>query len=366
MKTRRWITLLTTGILATTLLIACSPKQESAEQPSMDSSSEVSISTSESSSDTEQSSFNADDYLTIDTSKITDFELSPMVKSAVGTYSGVVANSWSTKEYQVKINEDGTYFMLSRELFPRDEETILPKADPRPYLDSSNRQQSKQLETTIDGKLYEFSDFHFTRGVLVEKYGQLYFAPLNDQDIFPYLDQNGNLDFVKGILVSTLSYGTYDRVIDTTSDYEIFLTKTFDYSKTLPDPSPYFVIDSGKLTIDKVEVPKSSNVDSFLTTNLNNSFAKEKILKQIESANDVLQFARSKVPIDTYTIKALSDFSDVYTSDNQRINAKYAVTLKDEKHTLTAYDETEIYVYYEGTIYYGKELNGKFVLDGAI
>ena len=362
MKTKKLFSMFTTGILVTTLLVACSSNQKADK-----STPEAKMNqTTEMTSKNEVASFDPAEYLTIDTSKLNDYKVSEMVKEVVGTYSGVVANNWSTTEYQVRINEDGTYMILSRGLFLRDENTIFEKADPRPYLDSKNIVQYKQLETTINDKLYEFSDFNLERGVVVEKYGQLYFASLDSHKIFPYLDQNGEVALSKGILVDGNNLGMSDRVVDTASDYQKFLETNFDYSKTLTQPSEFFVIDSGKLTIDKVEVPKSSDVDSFLTTNLTKSLDSEKVLKQIESSNDVLQFARSKVPIDTYTITALTDFSDVYLSDGQQVEAKYAIALKDEKHTITIYDKTEIYAYYNGTIYYGKEQNGKFILDSAI
>ena len=362
MKIRRLISSLATGVLATSILVACSSNKQADNEVSETKTSQ----TTEMTSKEEVASFDPSEYLTIDTSKLNDYKVSDMVIDVAGTYSGVVANNWSTTEYQVRINEDGTYMILSRGLFLRDENTIFEKADPRPYLDSKNTVQYKQLETTINDKLYEFSDFNLERGVVIEKYSQLYFAPLDSHKIFPYLDQNGELDLSKGILVDGNSLGMNDRVVDTTSDYQKFLETNFNYSKTLTQPSEFFVIDSRKLTIDNVEVPKSSDVDSFLKTDLTKSLDSEKVLKQIESSNDVLQFARSKVPIDTYTITALTDFSDVYLSDGQKVEAEYAITLKDEKHTMSIYDETEIYAYYNGTIYYGKEQNGKFILDSAI
>lgn len=248
--------------------------------------------------------------------------------------------------------------ILSRELFLRGANTIFDKANPRPYLDSKNTVQYKQLETTINDKLYEFSDFNLERGVIIEKYNQLYFARLDSHRIFPYLGQNGELDLSKGILVNS-SLGMSDGVIDTTSDYQKFLETNFDYSKTLTQPSESFVIDSGKLTIDKVEVPKSSDVDSFLKADLTKSLDSEKVLKQIESPNDILQFVRSRIPTDTDTITVITDFSDVYLSDGPQVDAEYAITL-------TIYGETEIYAYYNGTIYYGREQNGKLILDSTL
>ncbi|HEL9634479.1 TPA: hypothetical protein U0K44_001337 [Streptococcus suis] len=357
--------ILSFSLLTLVVLHACSSKVSKVETPVETEQSTTQVS-SEKMTDEVETIAVSDTYLSVDTRAFSDFKLSDLVKGSVGTYSGVVSRNLSTTEYQVKINEDGTYLMLSRELLLRDETYSFPKADPRPYLDSQNVLQHKQLETIIDDKLYEFSDFYLERGVVIEKYGQLYFSQLTSHGIFPYIDQEGNIDLAKGLLVDSSVTGLNDRVIDTVSDYDTFLKLNFDYSTILSEPLETLVIDSGKLMIDGVEVPKSEKVDSFLTRGLDESLAQEKVIKQIESANDVLQFVRSKVPVDTYEITALTDFSEVYTHDSKEVKAAYAVTLFEDDGYVTTTDEREVYVYYDGTIYYGKEVNGKYVLDGAI
>lgn len=133
MKIRRLTASLATEVLATSILVACSSNKQADNEVSETKTSQ----TTEMTSKEEVASFDPSEYLTIDTSKLNDYKVSEMVIDVTGTYSEVVANNWSTTEYQVRINEDGTYMILSRGLFLRDENTIFEKADPRPYLDST-------------------------------------------------------------------------------------------------------------------------------------------------------------------------------------------------------------------------------------
>ncbi|MGT2800515.1 hypothetical protein [Streptococcus marmotae] len=356
MKLRKLLTLFSATILAGAILAGCSSSQHSQG----DTSESTTSKTTEVTKETEkQASDLESEYLTLDPKTVEGFELSDLVKEAAGTYAGIVEREGSheTKEYQVKINKDGTYLMLSRQLTPSDTYTIT-------YLDSTNTPQHKTLEPTVNGKQYYIEtnrNFSLQRGVVIERFGRLNLVPLKyDVPIMPFLDQNGKLDFTKGIISAAYKDNKIDSIIDTDKELEAFLRSHFDYSKKLPETlSSQFIFEAGKLMNDETEIPKSEAVETFLTQDLTESLAKEKMLQPITSANDLFQFIfYSYVNIsDLAPFKVLTDFSNVYTEDGQQVNPQYAIIADDY-----LYKGRTICAYYNGDIYFGPEDHGKFIL----
>lgn len=359
MKNNRVLMLACCTLLASSVLIGCS-SETSTSKPSLEASS-----TKQSSSDTETASnkqkqeFDTSEYLVIDTSKIEDFELSPLVKEVVGTYSGIIKNN-NTK-YEIKINRDGTYAMLSYNVsIPYHIATNEVRT--YPYLDKADTQVNIPLTWEESGETYGmYNGFTLDRGVLVEKYGQLHYQSISKTAGDTYIDSDGNFDFVKGLVKSEVS-GT-GKLPDTETGYEAFIENQFSsgdrYVFGEDSVEPY--IEGGKLYVGEEELTASTNLSNLITKDLTDLFSKKNLSNLIQSNNDIVQFktALGNIVADD-TISPFTDFDNLYTYSGKKVEADYAVSVSGIRNYMaTAF----VYVYYNGVIEKAVEQNGKYIIQ---
>lgn len=355
--------LLSVSLLSILVLGACSVQDNS-----NDSVSKTSISKKGASSNKEEESgkFDASDYLVIDTKSIKDsdgenYKLSKMVKSVVGTYSGVNTSTSDNNYltiYQLRINEDGTYVKLSRPMI------IIPDGmdynHNNIYFDSSdNIKTVAHQRSNLNGHtVVEQNKYTLERGVLVEKFGKLHLVSLHyvsNPDTGRYIDLDGEINLEKDLIVSTISPRSEN--IPTTSEYfQKYVETEFDYNKEfeVSEVSDTYILD-GKIMIENTELSKSEKVESLVSKNLDEIITEKSVKDVFSDLNGVLQYHIVHFgfdePLDEFV--EFTDYSKIYRESGENADVKRAILNKNSKN---------IIVYYDNKISEAYEENGTFVL----
>lgn len=373
-KQTRYFALVAVGLVASFALVlgGCSKKASTSKTSTSESASLSSttssysdVSSSSSSSDLSGSSSSTSSYLKLKPETISGFELSPMVKDIVGTYSGIQADEQfydHISQYQVRVNADGSYTALSRKL------TILPDGVSnynlfeRVYFDTANTMKFALPGIERNGKRYSYdTNFTLERGVVVEKYGKLHFRPLstittqsnNHQSTYTTTDGKSNLalDLVAGFMV-------LHKVPDTEEKFQSFLKEHFDFdipfSTSFSETQSYAA--DGHVYLNGLELEKSNEVDPIVSTDLDQLLTWKEVSNIFSTPNGILQVWAIQKGIYQFEKPDLvvgAGDAKVYAENGNPLTVD--VAFRDQQNK-------RLYLYWKGKIDGITEVNGTYVL----
>lgn len=372
-KKSKHLVLGTAGLVTSLALVlgGCAQKASTSNSSTSESSSLSSetssyydVSTSSSSSDLDSSSSTTSDSLKLKPETISGFELSPMVKDIVGTYSGLQVDEQfddHISQYQVRINADGSYTALSRKL------TVIPDSVTnynlfeRVYFDSANTMKYALPSIERNGKRYSYdTDFTFERGVVVEKFGKLNLRPLstittqsnNHQSTFTTTDGQSNLalDLVAGNI-------DINNVPDTEDKFQSFVEKNFafdiPFSMSFTESQSY--ASDGHVYLYGFELAKSDDVDPIVSKDLDQLLDWKDVSTIFTTPNGVLQVWAIQKGIYQYEkpdlVTGLGD-AKVYAENGDSITPE--VAFRDQQNK-------RVYIYWKGKIAGITEANGSYI-----
>ena len=151
------------------------------------------------------------------------------IEDYVGTYKGYITRGADgVLEVQTAVFEDGTFQRIMTNFA-----TLNGSSDY--YVDSSGDVKQSKNITTIDGKTYDdIVNIGYARGVLIEKFGNVYLVPTMTQPLNVVIDETGQLNYTDSLLSSALL--SYNKPISTDVDWSDFyqnLKNDFEEKTTL-------------------------------------------------------------------------------------------------------------------------------------
>lgn len=366
--------LLTLLFCSIVILGACSHTNESHTDKKLETTvkkvkTSVSTTVSDETSEKNVSRFHSKDYLTIDPTIVSEYSdgpytLSPLVKSVVGSYEGTTQDGLSDDylyNYQLRIKEDGTYVKLTRKLTLILDSMTNFSLFERIYFDSSQTMKWARPTISINGKTYSYSeDYIYERGVLVEKFGKLHFAPLAQYDTEAidhhsvFIEANGQVNLAKDLVASFVDL---DNLPDLETGFEQLVQTKFDYQKEFQFAETSEYILDGKIMINNLQLTKTDKVDTLVSTDLDQLITAEVVKSIFSDMNGILQIVAIQKGIYQVNEPQLVPFTDhtkIYNSDGSNAGVIYALLDETSK---------DLYVYQRGKLLTAQEMNSTYVLS---
>ncbi|MGT2625299.1 hypothetical protein [Streptococcus thoraltensis] len=260
------------------------------------------------------------------------------------------------RNIQIKINKDGTYRKLIQ--FSSINKLYEPNRYNRGYFDKDNKFNITKLTFEADGTTYYDPTIYYEQGVIVEKFGDLYFAKLMSGQKQPFIDSDGKLNLSKSIMLENKS-GRY------TSSHDK-IANTLMHESEIPKISNSNLEELTKLTSEgilegrtNIQIPKSDNVDDAVRKPLSEIITSKFFKETIASPNGVYQFYTEDGNLDDYTILGLENLKDTYNSDGDKITDGVGYIIKGNGSS----DYERLVAYYKDKFVFTNRNDGKFILD---